>query len=821
MKHILSTAFIAFVLFSTLNLEAQNLQKANKEFELYAFNLAIKSYRSVLKSDPINVEALSNLANCYYHLNQTEESIKWYKKAVLLDSVKAETVFELGLALMNQGKYKVAQNWFQIYAQTEPFIGNHFAEKCDFALSLQGVPALYRVKKEYMNKAASDFGPAFYGDNVVYASARTDLKRNDNKESSNWTGDAKNQLFVTSLDENGYLRKPVFLRNDYKNEYNDGPVSYSGDGRWVAYTKNNFVNGTRQIPSSGMELSIYIAEVVAGGDWRDPKPFPYNGSGFSSGYTFLNEDGTKIYFSSDRPNGYGGYDLYVSIKTGNTWSTPKNLGPSINSPGNEIAPFIESGNLYFSSDWHPGLGGFDIFKATQSNGVWSNINHLGNAVNSSYDDYGLVYDSHGNLGYFTSNRLGGKGNEDIYQFSQLADRVVITVRNAANNRPIPNATIDFSACGEAVFNTDEKGLYSFQALPGLDCETVVRKNGFNSYTFTLTSDGRKRSQNIDVVLTREADKYIGKIVNAYDNSSVGEVYIRATNRETGERIETKSDEFGTYKLALLPNQTYFIRFSKVGFTDTQNMVSTANDGTDKTILGVISFMPSSTQLGSVNVTVPTLKTEIENPLSTENFEEDSNQEGFAVQIAASFGDKPINVNLYKEIESLGNLYSRPENGYKKVRVGIFENREEAEEARKKVVAKGFSKAFVVKETMEDTEGVEVYSIFEGDENTSTPDPGVEDREVTEEKSEPESSSDGVEYMVRLAAYKNLSFFDASLVSDLGVIEQRQSGEFTIMFLTGFNSLQTAKKAKEEAFNSGFHGAYVVSNINGKIKKVNL
>jgi hypothetical protein len=652
---------------------------------------------------------------------------------------------------------------------------------------------------------------------VVYSSARTDFKRNDNKESANWTGDAKNQMFITSLDENGYLKKPVFLRNDYTNNYNEGPVSYSGDGKWVAYTKNNFVNGTRQIPSSGMELSIYVAEVVAGGDWRDAKPFPFNGSGYSSGYTYLNEDGTKMYFSSNRPDGYGGYDLYVSFKSGTTWSTPKNLGPTINSQGNEITPFIADGALYFASDWHPGLGGFDIFKAAQSNGVWNKINHLGNAVNSSFDDYGLVYDNRRNLGYFTSNRPGGKGNEDIYQFSQLADKVVITVINAADNRPIPNASIDFSACGEPVFNTDEKGRYSFQALPGLDCETVVSKIGFNSFTFTLTSDGRKRAQNIEVVLTRESDKYIGRIVNSTDNSAISEVVVRATNRETGERIEAVSDESGTYKLALLPNQTYFIHFSKHGFTDTQNMVSTANNGVDKTILGVISFMPSSTHLGSVHIDFDQ-GIDNQNENTAESLSEESTlQEGYAVQVAASYGDKVIDVGLYKSLEGLGNLYSRPDKGYKKVRVGIFENREEADEARKKIAAKGFSKAFVVKESLDDTEGVEVYSILEETEDASNTDSTTENEII---KSEP-VKSEGIEYMVRLAAYKNTSYFDASKVSDLGVIEQRRSGNYTIMFLAGFSTLQEAKKAKEEAFNSGFHGAYVVSNKGGEIKKVNL
>ena len=179
---------------------------------------------------------------------------------------------------------------------------------------------------------------------MVYSSARTDLKREDGKSSSNWTGKAKNQLFITSRDNNGYLEQPTFLRGNFRSNYNEGPVSYSANGKWVAFTKNNFVNGTRQIPSSGMEMSIYLAEVSSGGDWHDAKAFIHNGSGYSSGYPFLDEEGNKLYFASNRPDGYGGYDIYVCFKNGDSWSSPKNLGPIVNSPGNEITPYIDNGN---------------------------------------------------------------------------------------------------------------------------------------------------------------------------------------------------------------------------------------------------------------------------------------------------------------------------------------------------------------------------------------------------------------------------------------------------------------------------------------------
>ncbi len=855
MKHFIIPILTVVLALTTFTIQAQSIKKANKEFELHAYNLAIKSYRAVLNNKPNHAEALYKMAECFRHLNQIDDAITWYQKAVDLSAVDPNAYFNFGQVLMNKGRYEEAKIWFTKYAASNPYVGAHYSENCDYAISLQGVPALYRVKKEYLNKSASDFGPAFYKDQIVYSSARSDLKRTDGKDNSNWTGRAKNQLFITSTDDNGYLKQPTFLRGDYKNNYNEGPVSYSGDGKWVVFTKNNFVNGTRQIPTSGIELSLYIAEVTGQGEWRDAKAFPFNGSGYSSGYAYLNEDGSKMYFASDRPDGYGGYDIYITSKAGSSWSSPQNLGPIVNSPGNEITPFIENGTLFFSSDWHQGLGGFDIFKADYNNGAWNRIFHLGNTINSNRDDYGLIYNAKDNIGYLTSNRAGGKGNEDIYQFAQLSDNIVITVKNARDNSPVANATVDFSACGEASFSTNENGEYSFQALPGLECEGLVFKKGFTSNTFTISSDGRKKLQAIEIFLTREADKYLGRIIDGNDNSSIGEVFVRATNQEDGSKLETSSNENGEYRLALLPNKTYVIRYSKVGFTDTHQRISTG-DGSNKGMLGIINFIPSTTRISSEPLIYPSDKQETSPPVkdeadlgtrpddtkpnldgdasvgndNLENVESGSNedaeeseytQKGYAIQIAAVGIDQKVNPADYSKLNEFGNLYSRPEKGYKKLRVGIFESEEEAKEARQTIAKAGFEKAFIVNEVLENTDGLEVYFMAEDVAPETTK--SETSKTKVEDKPSPETpaAKDKNEFMVRLAAYKKPQFFKASKVSDLGVIEQRKSGDFTIMYIAGFSTVDAAEKARKKAASSGFSGAYVVENKDGDLVKVEM
>lgn len=852
MKHIITSILTVGLVFFTFTTEAQDIKKANKEFELHAFNLAIKSYRAILNDKPDNVEALYKTAECFRHLGEIDQAITWYQKAVAFPAVDPAAYFNYGQALMNKSQYDDATVWFLKYAITNPYVGSHFAENCEYAKSLQGIPALYRVKKEYLNKSAADFGPAFYNDKIIYSSSRSDLKRIDGKETENWTGSAKNQLFITTTDENGYLKQPTFLRGDLKNNYNEGPVTYSGDGKWVVFAKNNFVNGTRQIPTSGIELSLYIAEVIGEGDWRDAKAFSFNGSGYSSGYAYLNYDGSKMYFASDRPDGYGGYDIYVSSKAGESWTSPQNLGPVVNSPGNEITPFVENGILYFASDWHQGLGGFDLFKADYNNGNWNRIFHLGNTINSNADDYGVIFNSKKNIGYFTSSRQGGKGNEDIYQFSQLSDNIVITVKNAKDNSPVANATVDFSACGEASFSTDENGEYSFQALPGLECEGVVFKNGYNSSSFNLSSDGRKKFQNIEIFLTREADKYLGRIIDGTDNSAISDVFIRATNQEDGSKMETTSSASGEYRLALMSDKTYVIRYSKMGFTDTHQRITTG-DGSNKGMLGTINFMSSTTKISDTPLINESKKDSDTSPGTTtdgagsnsktnsgdgskvrtigsgtdevgDNMEEESTEEpspkGYAVQLAAMGIDQKVNPADYVKFNELGNLYSRPEKGYKKLRVGIFESEEEAKAAQETIAKAGFEKAFIVNEVLDDTDGLEVYfmAVDEAPETTKT-EPAT--TKVTTKPDPKPAATNTIEYMVRLAAYKNPQFFKASKVSNLGVIEQRKSGNFTVMYIAGFSTVDAAEKARKQAAASGFKGAYLVENKDGELVKVEM
>ncbi len=782
--------FLLAMLFSSGVAMAQfrtDLRRANKEYELHAYNLAIKSYLEALGRRPDDVEALSKIADSYRHLNQMEEAEKHYARAMTQRDVEPIRKLEYGHVLKALGKYDDAKKWYLEYARENAVVGNHYAQSTDFAKAQQGVMSTYTAVNEFINSSSSDFGPALYGQNqVAFSSARVDVQRG----ATNWTGEARNQLYVANVGRNGYLESPFYLRSD-RNAFNEGPVAFSADGRWVAYTKNNFVDGARQIATSGMELNLQIAEVGANGDWINSKAFPYNGTNFSVGFPAFSADGNALYFASNRPDGFGGYDIYVSYRNGagNNWGTPENLGPVVNTQGDEIAPFIEGTNLYFASDWHEGFGGYDVFRAESTNGRWTRVFHMGNGINSPRDDYGFVFDNVRNLGYVVSNRPGGRGNEDLYKVTRAADNVVILVKNASDGSPVASATIDFSACGEGAFQTDAKGAYNLQIVQGLTCNLLIQKEGYLSKSLQISASGARETKEYQVMLSRIGEEYLGRVTNYSTNLPLEGVTVNAVNQNTGSTMETVTDFNGDYLLALAPSTVYIVRYSRPGFRDLSRTVR-ADAGYSRDVLGVISMV--DVNLAGTGQVQPPINNQ--NQDNTNNANNAAVTSGFSVQVAAG---KRADLTQYATLENFGNLYVKQESGLEKVRIGPFASRQEADRALGLIKNQGYRTAFIVKE-----EGVATLNddfANKGEDNTQ---PAVSGR-----------------YKIQLAAYRNPQYFKPDQIRDLGNIEEERRGDFTVKFLTAYDELSTARRILQQVKAAGFKDAIIVENIGGEWKKV--
>ena len=529
---------------------------------------------------------------------------------------------------------------------------------------------------------------------------------------------------------------------------------------------------------NGLELSLSVAD-LKNGDWSNSKPFNQNAVGFSSGFACLSADGNTIYFASDRPGGQGGFDLYKSAKTDNGWSVPVNLGDAINTAGNEITPYLDGENLFFSSDYHQGFGGYDVFRAEKTGSDFKTIYHLGSAVNTNADDYNFVFKSNNNTGFLTSNREGGKGGTDIYSVGKDANDIVITVKGA-DNQAIEGAKIDFSKCGEAAFLTDANGKYSLQTTSSFVCEAEISKDGFGKTTANIVAG--KGVYN--VVLKKDVPPFSGFLSDTKKNAIEG-VTVKATNKTTKEILETVTLANGEYSLPLAENATYDLSFSRPGYVNLQSRNVKTGDGAKRDILGQNTLLNTGealpTEAGVTFVQKGIVK----------------DKKGFAVQIASVTGEK-IDMSPYDKIKSIGAIYTTFANATSKVKIGTFEKRDDAVAALAKVKEQGFIQAFIVEEGKIAVQPKEMGRVE--DKKPQTPKAVFSD------------------YKVRIATLKDATKFDKKGLSAIAKVDEMKSGDNTIIVLTDFISLADAKAACEKAINLGFKDAFVVQPKDGKLVK---
>ena len=201
-------------------------------------------------------------------------------------------------------------------------------------------------------------------------------------------------------------------------------------------------------------------------------------------YPCLSYDGSILYFASTRPGGYGGWDLYVCFNGINGWTQPQNLGPVVNTPGNEICPYYIDRKLFFSSDWHKGMGGFDIFKAVSDNGHWSRVRSMGFPLNSEKDDLDFVWSENTETGYFASNRSGGIGEYDIYSCQPLYEENILVVKDKQDGTAIENAMVS-SSQSTAALHTDANGWVIMHNLRTDDGRITLTADGYDSLEMTV------------------------------------------------------------------------------------------------------------------------------------------------------------------------------------------------------------------------------------------------------------------------------------------------------------------------------------------------
>jgi outer membrane protein OmpA-like peptidoglycan-associated protein len=410
MKNIILTILII----SSQLVGAQIAKQAHNLFEQRAYLDAAELF---IDLDNKNQEILEKLGDCYYFNTRVEEAAKWYEILLLEyeDSTNPTYLFRYAQALKGIKKFKEADIWLKKYYEKRE-------DKTDIKLgTLAFIEALnkeikrpYLVEKVSSNSSGSDFGVSFFGDNVVFASTRLEGELYD------WNKQPYLDLFQAKHNDFKDLTEVIPFSTNINTKMHEANAIFTKDGKTMYFTRNNSLKGKKKRGKEKViHLKIFKADYV-NNQWTNIVELPFNNDDYSVVHPALSPDEKQLYFSSDMPGTIGSFDLFVvDIYDNGTYGTPKNLGPKINTEHREQFPFISSnGYLYFASDGHFGLGGLDIFKIEISGESEETPKNLSAPVNSNLDDFAFILNDENRKGYFSSNRTGGNGDDDIYRFEQ-------------------------------------------------------------------------------------------------------------------------------------------------------------------------------------------------------------------------------------------------------------------------------------------------------------------------------------------------------------------------------------------------------------------
>jgi peptidoglycan-associated lipoprotein len=463
------------------------LEQYNKAAELYK-----KAYQST-KSRALKSEIIFKQAECYRFSGNIKRAESYYKRAVKAKYPDVIVYLRYADVLRMNEKYEEAKVQYKKYVQLNPtdVAGEMGLKSCDYSINWLANPTRYKVEiMPLVNSRFSDFSPSFgngeYSE-LYFTSSRSGGFSN---KIDDRTGETFTDLYSSKLNKKGKWSVPLILPEPVNSEGNEGSVALNKRGTTMYFTKCDVQK------KKALGCNIYVSK-RKGKIWGAPTLLQIKvDSNTTLGHPTINEDESILIFSSDLRGGYGGKDLWiVKQQKRGKWSDPVNLGPAVNTKGDEMFPFLHSdGTLYFSSTGHIGMGGFDIFKSTtDENDSYSSITNLKYPVNSSGHDFGMIIENSGERGYLTSDRKGGKGGDDIYQFELppliLALKGVITDSKSGAILTNTNVVLSSSEGVAIETKTDNTGSYTFKLDPLLSYEILASLEGYLNKKMTETTVG--------------------------------------------------------------------------------------------------------------------------------------------------------------------------------------------------------------------------------------------------------------------------------------------------------------------------------------------
>lgn len=585
---------VAFLMLCTLALQAQDpAKKADKLYQRYGYQAAIDTYKGAgVGKDSLSlvqINKLSQMAESYRLTGNYGSAAGYYARLVELTD---EPNYKLRYAqcLQALGEYARAKEYFmaydEAYGRTDPQ-GKQQAEACarlDRFANREGIA----IENLPLNTNKLDLSPYITDEGLYFASNRANPSR-ISKQIDIWMND--NFMDVWFAPKNGNkLGEANPLTGDVNTKYHEGSSALYPGNQQIVFTRNLYIKGKRKFDGQKVtRLGLYFAQKAETGDWIKVTEFPFNSQDHSYCHPSISEDGQRLYFASDRPGGYGGYDIYYSKLEEGTWSEPINLGEQINSAGDEHFPILNHGVLYFASKGLPGLGGYDIFyslvTAEGNSYDHANPSNLGKPFNSSMDDFGFMPEADGSTGYFTSNRPGGKGSDDIYKYSmkeplmnQKVEQVLaskICVYDKYTNKRIANALVEVAMPDGTTekYKTDKDGVFYIDLKTSTSYAMNASASSYKANKQTLETEPFVGSAVFEYCIplenSRPKDCFLltGLVLNGtYNNQIIPRAKVTLQDRCTGDEIEVQSDENGAFEFCLKCGCDYILKGEKGSMT---------------------------------------------------------------------------------------------------------------------------------------------------------------------------------------------------------------------------------------------------------------
>ncbi len=521
----------AWLVLSTLPSWSQKIvEQGHKQFQELAYSEAIISLEKAVEKGYQNPRIYTEIADSYYFNANYRAAAKWYQ---LLFKKPKQILpvhyFRYAQSLKSIGKIAeandiLAQMATKTATQNKTAQPNFIAHQQEYSKN----SGRYRVELAPFNSAGSDFSPAYFGNQIVFTSSRDTGSVFKRKHS--WTNQSFTDLYAVNPDSTA--SKPVRFNIRINSKLNESTAVFTKDGLTMYFTRNNFdANKIATNINNTNLLKIYKA-IRVGKNWKVVGALPFCNDNYNVAHPALSPDEKTLYFASDKPGGYGDSDLYkVAINIDGSFGFPINLGATINTFARETFPFVSANQaLYFASDGHAGFGGLDVFVSyLGEDSNFSQPQNIGAPINSPMDDFGFIMNAETRKGYFSSNREGGIGMDDIYAFEELTplpcemilEGIVAVEGSEAAFTEVELILLDASENQIGITNPDENGTFNFT----IDC---------------------KKKYSIRTVLKGYVSQVIPVHPKPYTNTTLAKITIEK------EKTQFQIGDDLSEKLALLP-----------------------------------------------------------------------------------------------------------------------------------------------------------------------------------------------------------------------------------------------------------------------------